>query len=109
MPSIRVSRASGYPTSNAYFLVFRSAATQTPRLPMALAGAGHGAGGPSARQEGRRRHHQDKERPLGRLGGKVALISGGAPGHAPPQPHTLFPPIAQIAFRHIPHPPPPPL
>jgi hypothetical protein len=30
IPSIRVSRASGYPTSNSNFPVFRSAATQTP-------------------------------------------------------------------------------
>jgi len=30
IPSIRVSRASGYPTSKSNFPVFRSAATQTP-------------------------------------------------------------------------------
>ena len=38
---------------------------------MALAGAGHGAGGPSARQEGRRRHHQNKET---HMGGLIVLI-----------------------------------
>src|SRR5690349_10378217 len=43
IPSIRVSRASGHPTSKSNFPAFRSAATQTPRqgqILVALTAAG---------------------------------------------------------------------